>query len=197
MTKMELMKNKLTFILIFLFQLIFSQTPCVSKKYNFDNFIDAFIYMNNDKNFKPNLSIIHISSFYYGEKGYLITITRDNIESIMVNPKSPNLEYFKYQGFDLLLQGKTSQDINFLKKIIKNKSESKFSNIKFKEPYDNVSYTPYQWFLFFDKKMNLKISTFPEEDDLIKEVLKKFNINGNVQKLVMDMGLNFNLLKIR
>ena len=83
MIKMELIKNKLTIIFIlifiFIFQLLSSQTPTVSKKYNFDNFINAFIDINNENNFKPNFSIIHISSFYYDQKGYLITITRDNI----------------------------------------------------------------------------------------------------------------------
>ncbi len=176
MIKMELIKNKLTIILIFIFQLLSSQTPTVSKKYNFDNFINAFIDINNDNNFKPNLSIIHISSFYYDQKGYLITITRDNIESIMVNPKAANLKYFKYRGFDLLLQGKTCEDVTFLEKIIKERSPSNFSNIKFKKPYENISYTPYQWFLFFDKKMNLMVSTFPEEEDIIRKVLEKYNI---------------------
>lgn len=177
------MKNKLTLLfLTFTFQLTFSQIPCVSKKYTFDNFIEAFISINNDENFKPDLSIMHISSFYYTDKGYMITITRDNIESTMVNPKSPNLEYFKYSGFDLLLQGKTAKDITFLKKIIKKKTISNLSKIKFKEPYEDVSNDPYQWFLLFDKKMNLINYTLPESKEKIIGLFKDFKIKINVNK---------------
>jgi hypothetical protein len=177
------MRNKLTLLLIFIFQLTFSQISCVSKKYTFDNFIDAFINVNNDENFKPELSIMHISSFYYTDKGYMITITRDNIESTMVNQKSPNLEYFKYNGFDLLLQGKTLKDITFLKKIIKKKTTSNLSKIKFKEPYENISNDPYQWFLLFDKKMNLINYTLPESKEKIIGLFEDFNIKINVNNI--------------
>ncbi|CAH0255857.1 hypothetical protein [Chryseobacterium sp. Bi04] len=171
------MKNKIAFlILFFVIDLMFSQVPCLVKNYNINNFIDAFIYTNNGENFKPDLSLIHISSLYYTDKGYMITITRDNIKSIMVNQKSENLEFFKYKNFDLLLQGKTTKDIKFLKKIIIDKVVSNSSKIEFIKPYDNVSYDPYQWFLLFDKKMDLVNYTIPEEQEKINKVIKKFNI---------------------
>ncbi|SFN21230.1 hypothetical protein SAMN05421594_1502 [Chryseobacterium oleae] len=170
------MKSKLTILLFFLFQLGFSQIPCISKNFKFNNFIDAFIYTNNDENFKPDLSLIHVSSLYYKGKGYMITITRDNIKSIMVKPNSEHLEFFKYKNLDLLLQGNTTKDIKFLKKIISNKVVSNNSKVEFIKPYNNVSYDPYQWFLLFDKKMNLISYELPEEEETIKEVFKKFNI---------------------
>lgn len=171
------MKNKIAFLILFFgIDLMFSQVPCVTKYYNFNNVIDAFIYANNDEKFKPDLSLIHVSSLYYEDKGYMITITRDNMKSIMVNPNSKNLDFFKYKNFYLLLQGKTAKDIRFLKKIISNKVPSNSSKVEFIKPYDNVSYDPYQWFLLFDKSMNLINYTLPEEEEKINEVFKKFNI---------------------
>lgn len=169
------MKNNLCLILIFIFHLTFSQTPSVSKNYSFDNTIDAFIKLNNDENFKPNLSIIFITSMSYNEEEYLISILRDNIESL-INPLSPNLEYYKYDGFDLVLHGIKSDDIEFLKKIIKKKVISKSSLIKFKEPIKNVTYDPYEWYFIFDKKMKLKDYTLPGTDAEIETIIKEYNI---------------------
>ncbi|MNK67976.1 hypothetical protein D3C87_873250 [compost metagenome] len=175
------MKNKLCIILIFIFQLTFSQIPSVEKNYTFDNFIEAFIKINRDENFKPDSSIILISSLYYEGKGYMVTILRDNIESL-INPLVSNLEYFKYNNFDLLLQGKKNEDIEFLKKIIKRKMISNSSKIKFKEPNKNVSYHPYVWYLLFDEKMKLKDYTVQEEDVEIEKIFKEYNIRNTSKK---------------
>ena len=66
---MEHMKNKLILLLILISQLSWSQIPCVSKNYKINNFIDAFIYVNDDENFVPSLSSIYISSLYYEDQG--------------------------------------------------------------------------------------------------------------------------------
>ena len=176
MIKMEPMKIKLTLVLAFIFQFSFSQTPCIQEKYNFNNFIDAFIYINNDENFKPDLSLIHVLSLYYKDKGYMITITRDNIKSTMINPKSKYLEFFKYKNFDLLLQGKTAKDLDFFIKIISNKRVSSKSKIEFVKPHNSISYDPYQWFLLFDREMNLINYSLPEQENKIKEIFEKFGI---------------------
>ncbi|MBP6577962.1 MAG: hypothetical protein KA232_12215 [Chryseobacterium sp.] len=175
------MKNKLCIILIFIFQLNFSQIPSVAKNYTFDNFIEAFIKINRDEYFKPDSSIIIISSLYYEGKGYMVTILRDNIESL-VNPLASNLEYYKYNNFDLLLQGKKSEDVEFLKKIIKRKMISNSSKIKFKEPNKNVSCNPYVWYLLFDEKMKLKDYTLQEEEVEIEKIFKEYNIRNNSKK---------------
>lgn len=174
------MKNKLFIILVFIFQLTFSQIPAVSKDYAFDNFVEAFIKINKDENFKPNSSIILISSLYYEEKGYIITILRDNIESL-INPLASNLEYYKYKNFDLLLQGQKNEDLEFLKLIIKEKMISNSSKIKFKEPGKNVTHHPYVWYLLFDKNMKLKDYTL-EEDEEIERVFQEYNIVNDSMK---------------
>lgn len=179
MITMEHMKNKLVLLLILIFQLSWSQIPCISKNYKINNFIDAFIYINNDENFTPTLSSIYVSSLYYENKGYMITITRENNSDIMINPKAQNLGFFKYKKFNLLLKGYKVKDIEFLKKIIANKSVSNKSELKFTTPNQNITYDPYQWFLLFDKKMNLINYSLPEEENKIKEVFEKFNISTN------------------
>lgn len=174
--KMEHMKNKLLLVLILISQLGWSQIPCISKNYKINNFIDAFIYTNNDENFTPTLSSIYVSSLYYENQGYMITITRENNSDININPKAKNLTFFKYKKFNLLLKGNTPEDLNFLNKAIINKSISNNSDLKFTTSNDNISNDPYQWLLLFDMKMNLINYSLPEEENKIKEIFEKFSI---------------------
>ncbi|MEJ5103875.1 hypothetical protein WH267_09030 [Chryseobacterium sp. MYb328] len=176
---MEHIKNKLILLLILVFQLSWSQIPCVSKNYKINNFIDAFIYVNDDENFVPSLSSIYISSLYYEDQGYMITITRENNSDIMIDPKAKNLNFFKYKKFNLLLKGNKLKDIEFLKKIIDHKSISNNSELKFAMPNKNISSNPYQWFFLFDKKMNLINYSLPEKEEKIKDVFEKFDILTN------------------
>lgn len=171
------MKNKLILVFILIFQLSWSQIPCAPKGYKVNNFIDAFIDVNNDENFVPNLSSIYISSLYQESYGYMITIIRENNDDIMINPKTKNLFFFKYKKFNLLLNAYDVKDIEFLKKIITNKSVSNNSELKFSTPNQNITYDPYQWILLFDKKMNLINYSLPEEENKIKKVFEKFNIS--------------------
>lgn len=97
----------------------------------------------------------------------------------MINPKAQNLGFFKYKKFNLLLKGYRVKDIVFLKKIIANKSVSNKPKLKFTTPNQNITYDSYQWFLLFDKKMNLINYSLPEEENKIKEVFEKFNISTN------------------
>lgn len=179
MIKTEHMKNKLVILFILIFQLSWSQIPCVSNNYKINNFIDAFIYVNNDENFTPILSSIYISSLYYGNEGYMITITRENNSNIMINPKAKNLSFFKYKKFNLILKGGTAKDLEFLNKVIINKSITNNSNLKFTIPNNNISSDPYQWFLLFDKKMNLINYSLPEQENKILEIFEKFSISLN------------------
>ena len=174
--KMEHMKNKLLLVLTFIFQLGWSQIPCISKNYKINNFIDAFIYTNNDENFIPTLSSIYVSSLYYENQGYMITITRENNSDININPKAKNLNFFKYKKFNLLLKGNTAKDLGFLNKIIMDKSISNNSALKFTTPNSNISNDPYQWFLLFDREMNLINYSLPEQENKIKEIFEKFGI---------------------
>ncbi|WP_250253469.1 hypothetical protein [Chryseobacterium sp. Marseille-Q3244] len=173
------MKNKLILLLILISQLSWSQIPCVSKNYKINNFIDAFIYVNDDENFVSSLSSIYISSLYYEDQGYMIIITRENNSDIMIDPKAKNLNFFKYKKFNLLLKGNKVEDIEFLKKIIDHKSISNNSELKFTTPNKNISSDPYQWFFLFDKKMNLINYSLPEKEEKIKEVFEKFDISTN------------------
>ncbi|WP_241314831.1 hypothetical protein [Chryseobacterium arthrosphaerae] len=173
------MKNKLVILFILIFQLSWSQIPCVSNNYKINNFIDAFIYVNNDENFTPILSSIYISSLYYDNEGYMITITRENNSNIMINPKAKNLSFFKYKKFNLILKGGTAKDLEFLNKVIINKSITNNSNLKFTIPNNNISSDPYQWFLLFDKKMNLINYSLPEQENKILEIFEKFSISLN------------------
>lgn len=173
------MKNKLILLSIMIFQLSWSQIPCVSKKYKINNFINAFIYTNNDDNFIPTLSSIYVSSLYYENQGYMITITRENNNDIVINPKAKNLSFFKYKKFNLILKGNTAKDLEFLNKVIIDKSITNNSDLKFTTANNNISNDPYQWFFLFDKNMNLINYSVPEEENKIKEVFEKFNISTN------------------
>lgn len=107
------------------------------------------------------------------KKHYIIFISRDNIESTLIKENSDYLEFYKYRNFDLLLQGKTLEDIYFLKKIIKGIVVSKNSKVRFKKSYKNVSNDPYQWFLFFDFKMILIDYTITDNNKEAIDFLEK------------------------
>lgn len=173
------MKNKLILLFFFIFQISLAQTPCPEGNFIFNKYIDAFIYVNNDNNFKPNKSLIHIVGFYSKDKGYTIAITRDNIETTMVNPKANNQEILKYKQFDLVVNGKTPEDLIFLKKIIKYTKAIKANKIKFITPNINATSDPYQWYFLFDKNMTL-INYYLTDGNLeIEPVFEKFGISTN------------------
>ena len=114
------MVNKIVlFFLMFSFLIGYSQIPKINKSFSINKYINSFIKVNNDSNFKPNKSLIHLFARSEKEKKqYIIFISRDNIESTLIKENSDYLEFYKYRNFDLLLQGKTLEDIYFLKKII-------------------------------------------------------------------------------
>jgi len=176
---MELVKNKLILLFFFIFQISLAQIPCLENNFILNKYIDAFIYVNNDNNFKPNKSLIHIASFYSKYKGYTIVITRDNIEAIMVNPKASNQEILDYKKFDLVLKGENPEGLAFLKKIIKDTKTTKSSKIKFITPNNNITSDPYQWYFLFDKNMNLINYYLTDGNIEIESIFKKFDISTN------------------
>lgn len=115
------MVNKIVlFFLMFSFLIGYSQIPKINKSFSINKYINSFIKVNNDSNFKPNKSLIHLFARSEKEKKqYIIFISRDNIESTLIKENSDYLEFYKYRNFDLLLQGKTLEDIYFLKKLLK------------------------------------------------------------------------------
>ena len=169
------MVNKIVlFFLMFSFLIGYSQIPKINKSFSINKYINSFIKVNNNSNFKPNKSLIHLFAHSKKEKKqYIIFISRDNIESTLIKENSDYLEFYKYRNFDLLLQGKTLEDIYFLKKIIKGIVVSKNSKVRFKKSYKNVSNDPYQWFLFFDFKMNLIDYTITDNNKEAIDFLEK------------------------
>lgn len=172
------MKNRLILLIVFVFNISLAQIPCAVNDFTFNKYIDAFMYVNSDDNFKPNKSLIHILGFYSKDKGYTIVITRNNIESTVINPKAKNQEFLKYKNFDLIVKGEKPEDLVFLKQIISNTKITKNNKIKFIIPDNNISYDPYQWYFLFDKNMNLIDYYLTDGNIEIESIFRNFGIHS-------------------
>ncbi|ASK28743.1 hypothetical protein CEY12_00825 [Chryseobacterium sp. T16E-39] len=168
---------------------VFSQTIKNNGSFSINPFINSFIEnlinkeTNLDKNYLTLISLIDKDGNYNID----LELTTGSIETLKV--ASSKEEKLAYGNIKVLLIGKTSDDLKFLKRSIK-KTIKVFTNKDLSKNNMGFFDEDYVWSTFFDKNRKLIYVYIPEEKESADEIFKNLKTKIRLSPKFRSMGCN-------